>query len=165
MAELAAYFDANGQTYQQGLQLAFEQVYLGENPRPDGVANSLKTLRSDPEADRAAFAKRSLLPARRGLSPAVAIDGVFGQGFFARLSGLAPGLWAGPVASAYGLHLVRILERRAARMPSLEEVRDAVLRDWKAAKAMAIRQLHYDRLRARYVVEIRRADGQPVERR
>ena len=40
----------------------------------------------------------------------------------------------------------------------LEEVRDAVLRDWKVAKALEIRELHYARLRERYVVEIRGAE-------
>ncbi len=67
--------------------------------------------------------------------------------------------------SAYGLHLVRILDSQPARMPPLEEVRDAVLRDWKVAKALEIRELHYARLSQRYVVEIRRGDGQLVENR
>jgi len=46
----------------------------------------------------------------------------------------------------------------AARTPTLEEVREAVLRDWKAAKAGELRELHYARLRERYVVEIRHAE-------
>jgi parvulin-like peptidyl-prolyl isomerase len=90
---------------------------------------------------------------------------VFGKGFFERLAGLPPGKWAGPVNSAYGVHLVRILESLSARMPPLEEVRDAVLRDWKAAKALEIRELHYARLRGRYVVEIQGADVRTAENR
>jgi hypothetical protein len=42
-------------------------------------------------------------------------------------------------------------------------VRDAVLRDWKAAKALEIRELHYARLRERYVVEIRSGDTKTAE--
>ncbi len=83
---------------------------------------------------------------------------MFGQGFFGRLEELPAGTWAGPVASAYGVHLVRIGESLAARTPSLEEIRDSVLRDWKEAKARELRELHYARLRERYVVEIHRAD-------
>jgi hypothetical protein len=48
------------------------------------------------------------------------------------------------VESAYGVHLIRILDGLPARMPPLEEVRDAVLRGWKA---LEIRELHYVRLR------------------
>ncbi len=65
--------------------------------------------------------------------------------------------------SAYGVHLVRVGESLAARKPSLEEVRDAVQRDWKAAKAREIRELHYARLRERYIVEIRRAYPKTAE--
>ena len=46
-------------------------------------------------------------------------------------------------------------------MPSLEDVRDAVERDWKAAKALEIREKHFARLRGRYKVEIVRRDPPP----
>ncbi len=163
--ELEAYLAANEQTYRSGPQLAFEQIYLGETPGPDSVTVSLSALQSDPATDPSALGRSTLLPARLGLSPPKAIDGVFGQDFFGRLAKLPPGVWTGPVESAYGVHLVRILESLPGRMPSLDEVRDAVLRDWKAAKTLEIRELHYARLRERFVVEIRDADSPSVENR
>ena len=163
--ELEAYLAANEQTYRSGPRLAVEQIYLGETPGPESITRSLIALQTDPLTDHSALAERTLLPARLGLSPSNAIDGVFGQGFFERLAELPPGMWAGPVASAYGVHLVRILEGLPARTPPLEEVRDAVLRDWKAAKALEIRELHYARLRERFVVEIRGADARTAENR
>ena len=83
---------------------------------------------------------------------------MFGKDFFKRLVIIQPGVWSGPVASGYGAHLVRILDSAPASMPSLVEVRDAVLRDWRAAKALEIREQHYARLRQRYTVEILGAD-------
>ena len=163
VGELEAYFAANGETYRSRPQLSFEQIYLGETPGPDSVTLSLSALRSDPGTDPSALGQSTLMPARFDLSPPNAIDGVFGQGFFERLAELSPGAWAGPVKSAYGVHLVRIRERLSARMPPLEEVRDAVLRDWKAAKALEIRELHYARLRERYDVEIQGADAPMAE--
>ncbi len=53
--------------------------------------------------------------------------------------------------------------RSPASSIRLEEVRDAVIRDWKAAKALEIRELHYNRLREQYVVEILRADTGTAE--
>ncbi len=88
---------------------------------------------------------------------------MFGAGFFEQLKKLPPGVWAGPVASAYGSHFVRIGENLVARTPPLEEIRKSVLRDWKAAKARQLRELHFTRLRERYVVEIRRADTGTAE--
>jgi parvulin-like peptidyl-prolyl isomerase len=159
--ELEAYFAANEQTYRSGLRLALEQIYLGEDPMAEAISVSLGALRADPPADPATVGVRSLLPARLGLSPPTAVDGVFGKGFFDLAADLPPGEWAGPVMSAYGVHLVRILDTLPARTPPLEEIRDAVLRDWRAAKAREIREQDYAERRKRFVVEIRRRD-EPV---
>ena len=161
--ELEAYLLANEKTFRRGPRLAFEQIYLGETSAPESIRLSLSALQSDPLASPSTLGEHTLLPAQLGLSPPEAVDGVFGKGFFERLAELTPGVWAGPVGSAYGVHLVRIGESLAARTPPLEEIRDNVLRDWKAAKGRELRELHYARLRGHYVVEIRRADTGTAE--
>ena len=163
--ELEAHLLANEKTFRRSPRLAFEQIFLGQNPVLERSRQVLSALQSGPVADPSTLGNRTLLPAQLGLSLPEAVDAVFGKGFFERLAKLTPGVWTGPVASAYGVHLVRIGERRAARAPPLEEIRDAVLRDWKAAKARQLRELHYARLRERYVIEIRRADTGKAENR
>ena len=162
--ELEAYLLANENTFRRGPRLAFEQIYLGETSAPESIRLSLSALQSDPLASPSTLGEHTLLPAQLGLSPPEAVDGVFGKGFFERLAELTPGVWAGPVASAYGVHLVRIGESLAARTPPLEEIRDNVLRNWKAAKGRELRELHYARLRERFIVEIRRADTGTAEK-
>jgi len=163
--DLEAYFAANQEFYRSKSRLALEQIYLGEAPAPEMVSNSLGALRSDPPADPATLGERSFLPPQLGLSPPNAVDGVFGQGFFDLVVKLPSGEWAGPVVSAYGVHLVRILNTLPARTPPLEEVRDAVLRDWKAAKAQEIREQDYAERRKHFVVEIRHRDERTAENR
>ncbi len=161
--ELEAYFAANEDFYRSGLRLAFEQIYLGEAPAEEAIARSLDALRSDSPADPATLGARSLLPARLGLSPPSAVDGVFGTGFFDLVAELSPGEWAGPLVSAYGAHLVRILDRLPARTPPLEEIRDAVLKNWREAKAQQIREQDYAERRKHFTVEIRRRDARVTE--
>lgn len=161
--ELEAYLEANGQTYRNEPQLSFEQIYLGKEPDPDSVGRSISALRSDPETDPTKLGQSSLIPVRFALSPPRVIDGAFGQGFFERAAELPPGSWAGPVKSSYGVHIVRVRDSLPARMPPLEEVRAAVLRDWKVAKAKEIREAHYGQLRERYVVEIPDDDTQKTQ--
>jgi len=156
--ELEDYFAANKQTYRSAPKLAFEQIYLGEQAPAQSATQLLALLKADTTIDTSTLGKRTLLPAQLGLSPPNAIDGVFGKGFFEWLEKLPSGVWSGPVESAYGVHLVRILETVPARMPPLEEVREAILRDWKAAKAKEIREQDYARRRARFIIEIRRRD-------
>ena len=167
--ELEAHLLANEKTFRRGPRLAFEQIFLGQKPGQESTKRLLGVLQpgsvADSVADPSTLGKRTLLPAQIGLSPPEAVDGVFGKGFFERLAKLSPGVWAGPVASGYGVHLVRIGESLAARTPPLEEIRDNVLRDWKAAKARELRELHYARLREHYVVEIRRGVARTAENR
>ena len=163
--ELEAYFATNEQTYRSDPRLAFEQIYLGKDPARETIARSLEVLLSDPATDLSALGERTRLPAQLRLSRPDAIDSVFGRGFFEQLTGLAPGVWSGPVVSNYGTHLVRTLDGLPARTPPLEEVIDTVLEDWKESKAKANREHDYAERRKRYVVEIRRSDTADKERR
>jgi len=161
--KLEAYFAANEEFYRTGLRLAFEQVYLGEAPAAEAVLLSLSELRSGPSVDSATVGERSMLPARLGLSPPTAVDSVFGTGFFDLVAELPPGEWAGPVVSAYGVHLVRILDTLPARTPPLDEIRDVVLKNWREAKAQEIRERDYAERRKHFTVEIRRGDAWAAE--
>ncbi len=152
--ELETYFAANEQAYRSQPRLAFEQIYLGESPSEDTVSQIMKRLLSEPAIDPSTLGQRTLLPAQLKLSPPAVIDSVFGNGFYRRIAELAPGEWVGPVTSAYGIHLIRTLDGRPARLPPLEEVRNAVLQDWKSAKAEQNREQDYAKRRSRYLVEI-----------
>jgi len=163
--ELEAYLAANEDFYRSGLRLALEQVYLGEAPEAEAISRSLDGLRSDPPLASATLGERSFLPARLGLSPSTAVDGVFGTGFFDQIAELSLGQWAGPMVSTYGVHLVRVLDTLPARTPPLEEIREVVLRNWREAKAQEIREQDYIERRKHFVVEIRRADPRLAESR
>jgi len=152
--ELETYFAANEQAYRSDPRLAFEQIYLGESPPQDMISRTLKTLLSEPAIDPATLGRHTLLPAQLKLSPPGAIDSVFGKGFYGRIAELAPGEWGGPVTSLYGIHLIRTLDGRPARLPALEEIRETVLKDWKLAKAVENREQDYAKRRSRYTVEI-----------
>ena len=152
--DLEAFYAANEQSFLKPPRLAFEQIFLGENPAAETVKASLRAFRADPGTDPSAWGERTLLPPRMKPSTSRIIDGVFGDGFFDRLGQAPIGEWSGPVASAYGVHLVRLNERLPAELPSLEVARDAVLREWKTSKARELREQLYARLRERYEVEL-----------
>jgi len=166
--ELEAYFQANEALYLLEPRVAFEQVYFGEHPSPEAIADALEILLADPTIDPMTLGERTLLPAELGLSTADIVSGVFGKGFFERLvmlpsrvwAGpvLPSRVWAGPVLSAYGAHIVRILDSLPTRTPRLEDVLDDVLTDWKMEKSIEVHDRDYARRRARFDIEIRRRD-------
>ena len=150
--DLEAYFEANARTYQNPPGVAFEQVFLGQAPAPERVSATLAALRADPEVDAFPLGEPTLLPGNMTLSDPEAIDRRFGAGFFAALEGLPEREWSGPVGSTFGMHVVRIKDALPASMPLLEDVRDEVLLEWRAAKARELREKVYARLRERYEI-------------
>lgn len=156
--ELAAFFTANEQDYLSEPRLAFEQIYLGQSPQKDTASKTLKTLLSDPSRLPSTLGQRTFLPAQMKLSQPGAIDSVFGKGFYNQVVALIPGKWGGPVISTYGTHLVRTLDGKPGRLPSLDEIHEAVLKDWQSMKAEENRQQDYLKRRSRYIVEITRKE-------
>lgn len=150
--ELEAYYEANARTYQVPPSIAFEQVYLGQSPTPERVSATLAALLADPEVDQFELGERTFLPAQMTLSDPEAIDRRFGAGFFAALEGLPQGEWSGPVGSGFGVHVVRVIDALPASMPPLEDLRDEVLLEWRAAKASELRDIVYARFRERYEI-------------
>ncbi|PCH67418.1 MAG: hypothetical protein COC12_11455 [Rhodobacteraceae bacterium] len=160
--ELQDFYSANIVDYMQKPRVAFEQVYLGENADGALVDGLLAQLRAKPETDLYTIGPRSQLPVQLGLATSDAVSGVFGRGFFDKVSALEPMIWTGPVMSTYGVHVVRVLEVLPAQAPKLAEVRPLVLRDWRTAKRGEIQDRDYATRRARYVVKIDRGDGAQV---
>ncbi len=58
------------------------------------------------------------------------VDRLFGTAFAEALFGVDTGGWTGPVASAFGLHVVRIDEERPAESATFESARQRVETDW-----------------------------------
>jgi len=152
--ELRSYYEQNKNHYLREPQLAFEQVFMGEQPDKKIINQTLQALLSEPANDVNTFGERSLLPSQLRLSNPGAVDNVFGQGFFAQISQLAPGTWGGPIQSAYGIHLVRTLDGSLAVQPLLTEIKEVVIKDWQNTQTLENREQDYAQRRARYNIEI-----------
>jgi hypothetical protein len=154
--ELESYVAANEKEYQHASRLAFEQIYLGTSPEQASVSRLLNSLRSSTAVDLAGIGERSFLPGQLELSSLAAVNGTFGADFYEQLEELAIGSWQGPVNSAYGVHLVRVLHSEPAVALPLSAIRERVLKDWRAEQGTALKEQDYANRRERFIVEIRR---------
>jgi hypothetical protein len=145
-AELQSYLQAHPERFARPARVTFRQVFVANaDPGP-----ALAALAGG--ADPASVGVGSLLPPTMEAAVASSVDGPFGGGFFAEVAALAPGAWQGPVASAYGNHLVWVEEREPAATPAFEEVRRAVEEAWRRDKAAELGEAAYQALRRRYEV-------------
>jgi len=83
----------------------------------------------------------------------------FGKPFADQVFALAAGAWQGPVASPFGLHLVRVDERRDERLPELDEVRSVLLRTLARERARDNLARGLARLRGLYEVRVEDASA------
>jgi len=83
-----------------------------------------------------------------------AVANALGADFATRVLALEPGVWHGPVASAYGFHLVRVDERRAAEPRPFEEVREQVRLDWEYAERIKAEGQFFAALLAKYELDV-----------
>jgi hypothetical protein len=168
-AQLDAYLKSNRAIFQVDPQIAFEQVFinpqLAGEPADARARTLLAKLRSAPaDMDITALGDRTLLNHTNPLASLAGIARSFGQDFAEALTRLPREEWTGPVASPFGLHLVRITAYHEAHDPPLAEIRDAVLLKWRAEQREAFIAAEYERLRARYTVILPFEDEQAAQK-
>jgi hypothetical protein len=157
--QLRAWLNAHPGDFGLDPTFTFSQVYLNPEPRGTHLARAAvrllaKLQREGSRADAAAEGDAFLLGHRFDALPARDVKSQFGETFATALSALPPGRWQGPIASTYGVHLVFVHERTEGRAPVLEEVRDAVRREWSNAQRVEANEQLYQKLLERYTVTI-----------
>jgi hypothetical protein len=162
-SELRAFFDTNANKFRVEPRISFRQVFLSSkrsNPKADAEALLPQLVASGPNVEGGG--DPLLLPETFGLTALSQIDAQFGEGFASELSKVAPGHWAGPLRSAYGFHLVLVTAAQPSQLPPFEEVRNAVQREWFAARRAAVLDEEYQKLQANYHVRVEGLTGAPA---
>ena len=161
--ELSTYLDEHAEVFRRPPRVSFRQVYLNADTRGDSVAGDaeamLNRLRGEAALDPETLGDPTLLPAGMTAASIDEIARVFGTELAEQLANLPARAWTGPVRSTYGLHLVRIDQREPGRMPSLDEVRADVLREWEGQQRREANEAFYEALRGRYEILVRAGPG------
>ena len=156
--ELSSFLAANAERFREPARLGFRQVF--SNPEEgDGdvqrrALQLLARLRAGESGDAVA-GDRTLLPEGMQRVSAREVAASFGAGFARDLFALSGEGWQGPVASSFGLHLVRIEGRTPGRLPAVTEIRERVQREFLAERREQANRRFLEILRARYDVEVR----------
>jgi len=155
-AELEGYLSKHGERYGRAAVIGFDQVML--DPRRHGsalkadLAAALARLTSGAKPDT--MGDSSLLPTTVGAVPADLLARDYGDAFTTSLATLPVDTWSGPVASGYGVHLVRVTSRMPGGPATLAEVRTAVERDWENDRRSSASDGYYQKARQKYDVVI-----------
>jgi hypothetical protein len=153
--ELQAVLDATPEKFSSPARIAFRQVYLGQSPTKEfvqGISDQLSVIGNS--EDFVNLGERTLLPTQMPMTASQGISGVFGPDFATAIEELETGIWAGPVISGYGVHLVNVTEKSDAKPFTVGEIRDTLVREWQFAKSAEIKEKQFADLLLNYDVVI-----------
>lgn len=153
--ELQRFLDEHAAQFTVPSQLSFAHVYLNPDRHPDPAGEALRVLEAlRAGADPDGLGDPFILPSRFDDATRPEIAREFGAEFADALAEVEPDRWSGPIPSPFGMHLVRVTDRRPARQPPLEEIRDAVLAEWRDRRRQEAQEQAYQRMRERYEVVV-----------
>lgn len=155
-AALGRFFETNAARYARPARVSFRHVYFSREKRGAGAEaaarESLAALgKGASDAEMGDAFLHGFEFAERGPEDLTAL---FGPDFVARLAALPVGAWSGPVASSYGLHLVRVEARSEPRAATLAEVRTTVVRDFQEEQRRTANREVFERLKQRHQITV-----------
>jgi hypothetical protein len=162
--DLQRWLDKHPDKFRAEPKWAFRQVYFsadrhGESATAAASKALAKLTAAGKKIDASELGDATLLPHELALSRLDEIASAFGDEFARQISQTEPGRWAGPLESGYGWHLVYVSERTEGRSMPLAEVREAVQREWLAARRQEIVDSTYSKWREKYAVVVESALG------
>jgi hypothetical protein len=157
-AELRRFHAEHASRYQGVPHVTFSQIYFSPQRRPDaeGDATAALTRVSATAGSNGMMIEGDpvLLDQTYADIDQQGVEALFGADFARALFNLPPGVWTGPVKSAYGVHLVRLTRLDLAEPRRFEDVREAVLNDWRRERERETKAAYLARLRAKYEVVV-----------
>jgi PPIC-type PPIASE domain len=151
--ELRRLYDATPEAYRTEPRVSFEQVYFSRGRRRDATkdaAAALVTLVGVPSADTESMGDPLLVEAEFREADWQTVASVFGPEFAAATFALRPGVWHGPLASGFGVHLVRVSSTDPGRRRAFAEVRPQVRDRWREQQQRENESRFFNQLMAKY---------------
>ena len=155
--EVEAEYAAHAERYREPGRTTFGHVFLSDQGRADAVSDARALLRSvrTTEGDEwRGLGDQFMLRREYADRTDQEIAELFGGQFAAAVAELDVGDWHGPVESAYGTHLVRVVRRVEPRAPALDEVRQRVVADLLEGRRREQNRAAVQSVRERYDVRM-----------
>ena len=154
--DLRRFYEANMESFQTRARVSFTHVFFNPETRRDAAADAKAALAA---LSSGAAATRDIgdpfpLDAEVRDDDMQTVAGQFGDQFANAVFALKPGAWHGPIASSFGLHLVRVTEAKPARQLEFSEVEPQVRERWRDEHQREANEQYYASLLKKYGVVV-----------
>ncbi len=157
---LREYYNQNKDNYQKPSIYTLRQIFFNRNQRDSAEEDAKKALKNE---DPVKFGDRISLPAYYSKTNALKLSIDFGTVFSASLDTLPIGVWAGPVRSGFGVHLVFIEEKIPSGFYTYDDVSEKVNLDYNFYASKNFKKELVSSLRKKYNIKFEIIDSQLKE--
>lgn len=159
---LQKYFAANQARYERPATLSFKHLFFANSGTATDSDNGGSALSRAEEQRKILLSGGSVnsdrFPYQRAYLDVSAeqISNHFGSSFAEQIFAMPaqPGDWQGPISSAYGLHLINLTSKHAARIPPFAEQLERVRSDFLKERKMAQENEAIAKLKTNYTVKL-----------
>lgn len=156
--DLSAFFALRKEQYRIPARVSLIQVFFRDGTdaraRADNLLSQFQKEEPSEAIPREAGDATTMLETVQEAVTALDLEKQFGTEFTAEVLSLPEGKWSGPVRSVYGLHVVKVFDRKPGRIPDLAEVRDKVETDLQYEARRAAQEQGYQEIAGKYRVVI-----------
>lgn len=153
--ELSQFYEENKDKYKQDQSYIFNQIYFESLPKnPQAILQEIQTTEN-----LATIGDTIDIPYGFKNAPSERVQQVFGSQFELALKEAPLNQWVGPVESAYGYHYIRLLERKEAIYPSMNDIRVKLTDDWRWEQQNKATANFLTEMRKKYNIVIEQDEG------
>jgi peptidyl-prolyl cis-trans isomerase C len=153
-AALRKFFEENAARYAKPARVSFRHIYFSKERRGARLETDTREAREALAngANEEEVGEPFLREHEFSVADEAEITAALGREFAAQVLTLPAGEWRGPVASSYGVHLVRVSERAEPQPVAFDAVREVVARDLADTRRRAANHDFVERLKERYQI-------------
>ncbi len=158
--EVRAYVEQEPRRFMVPERIALSHIYLSADRRGESLdrdaAQLLARLRSDPISPEIAAEQGDVFMRGHAFPPQTPrqLTKIFGPGFAEAVMELKPGIWSGPLESAYGLHLVWVQKRVGEQLPEFVAIRGRARQELVASRGEEKLRARLDEVRGNYEIRV-----------
>lgn len=150
--QLLTWYKAHPERYTAPPVFDLEQVYFSTDTRGTAAPHEAQAAWLALQQGRTVAGDSFMLPRQLGRVDQAMLARDFGADFAKGVLQLTPLQWSAPLASAHGLHLVRVLKKSETQRLDFQQVQERVRTDWADANTTQQRDAAYAALRKKYTV-------------
>lgn len=144
----------NADKYQKEGIYSFDQIYINPNTHMDDLKAHILKIKVLLDTNSTVQSDSTMLQTHYDNISASRLNNEFGRDFAKKLDPLKRGEWSKNIQSGLGVHFVKITQRKLSRPYQLNEVRDAVLRDFLYQKRKGLLDAERKNIVSKYKVSI-----------